>query len=147
MRATFAFLARITRAVVHDVGAFPFSPYPGSELFDQLVASGRITLDEEYFKSLLAYTDPQHRVSYSDFIGSRALSALNLSATAFFSLCSFVLRPWCAEVGACVGQKKGVNQAEGRPPHTTAAAAGDAVGACVVAGHRCRSRGGRTSST
>jgi radical SAM superfamily enzyme YgiQ (UPF0313 family) len=94
VRATFVFLARMALAGVQDVGAFPFSPYPGSELFDQLLSSGRIKLDEAYFRSLLAYTDPQHSVSYSDFIGSRMLSVLNLSATAFFYLCSFAFRPW-----------------------------------------------------
>ena len=90
---TCRFLARIAWAGVDDVGVFPFSPYPGSRLFDDLQARGKVALDEAYFASLLAYTDPQHSVSYADFIGSRALSWLNLAAMAFFYVCSFLRRP------------------------------------------------------
>jgi anaerobic magnesium-protoporphyrin IX monomethyl ester cyclase len=90
---TWKFLARIAWAGVDDVGVFPFSPYPGTQLFDELKAQGKVDLDEAYFASLLAYTDPQHSVSYADFIGSRTLSLLNLSAMAFFYLCSFAFRP------------------------------------------------------
>ena len=90
---TYGFLARIAWAGVDDVGVFPFSPYPGSELFEQLRREGRVTLDEPYFTSLLAYTDPGNSVSYVDFLGSRTLSWLNLSAMAFFYICSFVRRP------------------------------------------------------
>ena len=93
VRRTFGFIARAARAGIDHVSAFPFSPYPGSELFERLERSGRVTLDEGYFKSLLAYTDPQHSISYTDFIGSRMLSILNLSAIAFFYLVSWTLRP------------------------------------------------------
>jgi radical SAM superfamily enzyme YgiQ (UPF0313 family) len=93
VRHTFAFLARLAWIGVDDVNAFPFSPYPGSELFDELVAAGKIRLDAEYFRSLLAYTDPGNSISYADFIGSRGLSALNLLAMAFFYGVSFSLRP------------------------------------------------------
>jgi radical SAM superfamily enzyme YgiQ (UPF0313 family) len=93
VRRTFWFLARVAAARVDHVSAFPFSPYPGSELFDQLQREGRVTLDEAYFKSLLAYTDPQHSVSYTEFIGSRALSLLSLGAVAFFYAVSWTLRP------------------------------------------------------
>jgi anaerobic magnesium-protoporphyrin IX monomethyl ester cyclase len=90
---TWRFLARIAWAGVDDVGVFPFSPYPGSQLFEELQAQGKVRLDETYFASLLAYTDPQHSVSYADFIGSRALSWLNLGAMSFFYACSFLFRP------------------------------------------------------
>jgi radical SAM superfamily enzyme YgiQ (UPF0313 family) len=94
--ATFRFLARMARVGVDDVGVFPFSPYPGSELFEKLMREGRVQLDEAYFRNLLAYTDPQHSVSYTDMVGSRMLSLLNLTATAFFYACSFLMRPWRA---------------------------------------------------
>ncbi|MGH9374371.1 MAG: B12-binding domain-containing radical SAM protein, partial [Vicinamibacterales bacterium] len=57
---TWRFLARIAWAGVDDVGVFPFSPYPGSQLFEELQALDKVALDEAYFASLLAYTDPQH---------------------------------------------------------------------------------------
>jgi radical SAM superfamily enzyme YgiQ (UPF0313 family) len=93
VRRTFGFLARAAAAGVDHVSAFPFSPYPGSELFDDLRREGRVTLDETYFKSLLAYTDPQHSISYTEFIGSRTLSFLCLGAVAFFYAVSWTLRP------------------------------------------------------
>jgi radical SAM superfamily enzyme YgiQ (UPF0313 family) len=93
VQRTFRFLARAAVAGVDHVSAFPFSPYPGSELFEDLLKEGRVTLDETYFKSLLAYTDPRHSVSYTEFVGSRALSFLSLGAVAFFYLVSWTLRP------------------------------------------------------
>jgi radical SAM superfamily enzyme YgiQ (UPF0313 family) len=93
VRATFHFLARLAWIGVDDVGVFPYSPYPGSELFDQMVAERRIQFDETYFRNLLAYTDPLHSVSYVDFVSSRTLSLLNVAATAFFYAFSLTLRP------------------------------------------------------
>ena len=90
---TFGFLARIAWAGVEDIGAFPFSPYPGSELFARLHERGRLRLDTQYFASLLAYTDPQHSVSYADFIGSRALAFVNILAMLYFYALSFLIRP------------------------------------------------------
>ena len=90
---TFGFIARMARVGVHDMNAFPFSPYPGSELFDDLVEAGKVKMDAEYFRTLLAYTDPAHSVSYADFIGSTMLSFVCMSAMGFFYACSFVMRP------------------------------------------------------
>lgn len=90
---TFRFLARLAALGVDDVNVFPFSPYPGSALFDQLLARGRLRLDDAYFRSLLAYNDPEHSVSYAELVGSRALSWLNLAAMAFFYGLSLSLRP------------------------------------------------------
>ena len=90
---TFGFLARLARIGVDDVNVFPFSPYPGSEMFEELLAAGTLRLDDDYFRSLLAFNDPAHSVSYADLVGSRALSSLNLMAMAFFYTLSFLLRP------------------------------------------------------
>ena len=90
---TFGFLARLAVLGVDDLNAFPFSPYPGSELFEQLMEAGKLRLDGDYFRSLLAYNDPEHSVSYTDFIGSCGLSRLNLAAMGFFYALSFSIRP------------------------------------------------------
>lgn len=94
--ASFRFLARLAVAGVDDVNVFPFSPYPGSELFAQLLADGRVRLDARYFRSLMAFNDPAHSESYTELVGSRGLSRLNLVAMAFFYFLSFVFRPWRA---------------------------------------------------
>jgi radical SAM superfamily enzyme YgiQ (UPF0313 family) len=96
VRQTFGFIARMAWVGVHDMNAFPFSPYPGSELFQQLQQAGRVKMDDEYFRTLLAYTDPAHSVSYADFIGSRTLSVLNICAMLYFYGLSFAFRPWRA---------------------------------------------------
>jgi len=90
---TFGFLSRLAILGVDDVNAFPFSPYPGSELFDELVRTGKVRLDHDYFRSLLAFNDPENSVSYAEFIGSRGLSRLNLLAMGFFYFLSFSIRP------------------------------------------------------
>ena len=55
---TFGFIARMAWVGVHDMNAFPFSPYPGSQLFEQLQREGRVKMNDDYFRTLLAYTDP-----------------------------------------------------------------------------------------
>jgi anaerobic magnesium-protoporphyrin IX monomethyl ester cyclase len=90
---SFRFLARLAVLGVDDVNVFPFSPYPGSELFEQLLARGELRLDTDYFRSLLAFNDPEHSVSYTDFVGSRGLSRLNLAAMGFFYALNFSIRP------------------------------------------------------
>lgn len=78
---------------VNDVNTFPFSPYPGTELFGQLLAQRKVRLDDDYFRDLLAYNDPENSISHADFIGSRGLSRLNLAAMSFFYVLSFSVRP------------------------------------------------------
>lgn len=94
VRATFRFFAKLAWIGVEDVACFPYSPYPGSELFDELVEKGKLKVDEEYFISLMGYTDIPNSVSYSDYIGSRQLAFLNMSGMAFFYGLSMLFRPW-----------------------------------------------------
>jgi radical SAM superfamily enzyme YgiQ (UPF0313 family) len=96
VRKTFKFFAQLAWVGVDDVACFPYSPYPGTELFNDLVKCGRITVNEDYFISLLGYTDISNSVSYSDFITSRQLSALNIAGMAFFYALNFLFRPWRA---------------------------------------------------
>lgn len=79
---------------VHDVGVYQFSPYPGSELFDELQAEGRIPkLDDAYFDSLRNYKSFSVSADYCRSIGPRELTAFrSLTMASFFSL-AFALRP------------------------------------------------------
>jgi radical SAM superfamily enzyme YgiQ (UPF0313 family) len=90
---TFRFLARLAVIGIDEINAFPFSPYPGSALFDELLAAGKIRFDDDYFRSLLAFNDPANSVSYTELVGSRGLAWLNFAAMAFFYALSFGLRP------------------------------------------------------
>jgi anaerobic magnesium-protoporphyrin IX monomethyl ester cyclase len=91
--ATLGFITKLALVGVEDIGAFPFSPYPGSALFERLRANGRIRLDEEYFRHLLAYTDPANSISYCENFDSRTLSGINMFAMYYFYGLSFLFRP------------------------------------------------------
>ena len=72
----------------HDVSFFPFSPYPGSELFNQLYEDGRIYLSDAYFFGLLT-----SETSGSQYFSSQALFLLTYIGMALFYSISFMLRP------------------------------------------------------
>ena len=93
VRATFIFMARLAWAGLDDLAAFSYSPYPGSELFNQLVKEGRITMNQQYFKDLLAYTDPGNSVSYNDNFSPKMLSVINMISMLWFYSLSWLFRP------------------------------------------------------
>ena len=69
---------------VQDSSIFIYSPYPGSELFDELREEGQIgDLDEEYFRSLLCYRDFTGAKTYN-----RHLSAKEIARWRFFGMLS-----------------------------------------------------------
>jgi radical SAM superfamily enzyme YgiQ (UPF0313 family) len=80
---TYGFLTRLARAGVEAVSVFPFCPYPGTELFDELVRRGTVRLDDGYFDALV-FTDFGRLVSYSDRFGREQLRALVWGALAAF---------------------------------------------------------------
>ncbi|MGH7813056.1 MAG: B12-binding domain-containing radical SAM protein [Candidatus Binataceae bacterium] len=92
---TVAFLARMALAGVHDASIYMFSPYPGSELFAQLRASGKLPeLDEQYFLSLAAFTDLGMAVSRSEHLSNREAAALRIAGYLAFYGAQYARRPW-----------------------------------------------------
>ncbi|MBX9791657.1 MAG: B12-binding domain-containing radical SAM protein [Pirellulales bacterium] len=78
----------------HDVSIYVFSPYPGSALFDQLRAEGRIPrFDAEYFRSLAAFMNPFAVNQYCRNIGGRELGMWRLFGMLTFYAFSYGLRP------------------------------------------------------
>ena len=77
----------------HDVSVGAFAPYPGSELYDRLVKSGRITHSDEYF-SKLAYVDISETVSYCPQISSAWLRRYVWLGFATFYGSNYLFRPW-----------------------------------------------------
>lgn len=93
-RETLDFIVRMALLGVHDVSVWTFSPYPGSRLFDELRAAGRLgPLDDAYFAALLSYSDLAGAVSWSEHMSSRTLRALRLFGMASFYAVSFARRP------------------------------------------------------
>ena len=91
---TMAFLLRMARAGVHDVSVWTFAPYPGSELFEELRAAGAIAaLSDDYFASLLSYSDLVGAVSYNAGMTSRELEQWRVAGMALFYAANWTVRP------------------------------------------------------
>jgi len=95
LRQTLRFCAELAVLGLHDLSVTPFSPYPGTELYDELRASGRVAeLDDEYFLSLMSYSDLSAAVSFSEHLSDRALGRYRWLGMAVFYGLSFLCRPW-----------------------------------------------------
>ncbi len=94
LRSTMRFLLRMARIGVHDVSVWTFSPYPGSELFDGLRAAGRLPrLDDDYYASLLSYSDISGSVSYADGLASAELQRYRVGGLLLFYGASYLTHP------------------------------------------------------
>ncbi|HKY22633.1 MAG TPA: radical SAM protein [Vicinamibacterales bacterium] len=95
LRQTIKFLFRMGRAGVHDMSISIFSPYPGSELYHDLVKSGRIPdLSDEYFLGLGAYKDFSHPVSFTDGLSPQRLNTYRIIGFLVFYGTQYAIRPW-----------------------------------------------------
>ena len=92
--ATLRYAVRLAYIGVEDAGLFIFSPYPGSELYSELCAEGRIpAMDDAYCESLLAYMDIKASGSYCRAIGARELGMWRLLGLLVFYAVSYGRRP------------------------------------------------------
>lgn len=92
---SFSFLKDLALMGVHDVYIACFSPYPGSELFDQLYQSGKIKkMDSDYFLMLTAYSDMRYSYSYSPHLTNRQLTIYRLGGMLMFYALSYARRPF-----------------------------------------------------
>lgn len=96
----FAFLAKMAWVGVHDISIAPFRPYPGSELFRQLQASGRLPkkLDDAYYHALVRQTEnlpgtQASAESFCDQIPADGLERLRVGGLMLFFALSWILRP------------------------------------------------------
>jgi anaerobic magnesium-protoporphyrin IX monomethyl ester cyclase len=94
---SYKFIARMALAGVTNVAGYPFSPYPGSEDFAKLVASGKARLNDDYFMGLLMLCRNLHTkntVSYNGTFNSKVLAMICSGAFLTFYGVSFAVRPW-----------------------------------------------------
>lgn len=95
VRQTMRFIVQMAFLGIHDVSVSPFSPYPGSELYDGMYEEGRIPeLTDEYFFSLASYTDLTSTISCSENISDRALGFYRLFGMLLFYAALYATRPW-----------------------------------------------------
>jgi anaerobic magnesium-protoporphyrin IX monomethyl ester cyclase len=93
VQETLGFIIQIAFTGVQEIAIFPLSPYPGSEIFNDLHQRGKIELNDAYFYSLAQYTDPGITTSYSEHFSDRTLGFLCLFGMAIFFGLSFLLYP------------------------------------------------------
>lgn len=94
LRDTLRFILRMARLGVHDVSVWTFSPYPGSELFETLRARGKFPrLDDDYYLSLLSYSDIAGAVSYTDALDARQLHRYRVAGLLLFYAGSYLTHP------------------------------------------------------
>jgi radical SAM superfamily enzyme YgiQ (UPF0313 family) len=94
LHATLRFIGQMAHAGVHDVSVWTFVPYPGCELFEQLLSQGRLPpLDDDYFADLLSYSDFTRTVSFCDRFSAAQLRRYRTAAMAFFYGASYVTHP------------------------------------------------------
>jgi radical SAM superfamily enzyme YgiQ (UPF0313 family) len=91
---TVAFCSQLASIGIDDINVGPFCPYPGSELFTQLQADGRLgDMNDEYFGMLAVYADLTRSRSWTEHVSHRQLLAFRHLAMAAFYGRSFARRP------------------------------------------------------
>ncbi len=91
---SYKFICKMAAIGVNDVGVWTFSAYPGSELFDDLVKEKRMPeFTDDYFTSLLSYSDLRNVVSWNENFSSWQLKYIRLFGLILFYLASYAIRP------------------------------------------------------
>ena len=92
---TLWFLVKIAWIGVYDIGLSVYSPYPGSELFQELMEDKKITeFSDDYFLGLTSYIDPTQTISWCKNISSKELHLLRILGILTFYGTQYILRPW-----------------------------------------------------
>lgn len=94
MLQTVACAIRFAFLGVDDTAIYPYSPYPGSELYHYLRTTGAIgRMDRAYFESLMTFMDLKQSSNYCENVGSAEISFYRLLGMACFYMLSYLLRP------------------------------------------------------
>jgi anaerobic magnesium-protoporphyrin IX monomethyl ester cyclase len=92
---TFKFMLRCSWLGLHDIAFVPYVPYPGAELYNQMVKDGRLpALGEEYFIGLLTHSDISSAKSHNPRFSARQVQWLRLGFLATFYSSSYLFRPY-----------------------------------------------------
>lgn len=94
---TLTFVLRLAASGVNDLLAYPFNAYPGSELYRDLVATGRIdpfAPDHDRFLLGADYGDVSGSHSWSEYFSARTVRWIAGTTMLLFYVVQFLLRPW-----------------------------------------------------
>lgn len=91
---TYRFMLKASFVGLHDITFVPFVPYPGTELYADLLKEGRIPpMSESYFNSLMIHSDLTKANSYNKTFDSRAIIFLRFFFLSSFYLSNYLFRP------------------------------------------------------
>jgi radical SAM superfamily enzyme YgiQ (UPF0313 family) len=91
---TYRFILKMATVGVNDVSVWTFSAYPGSEIFNYLQREGGMPeVTDEYFLSLLSYSDLRNVVSWNEYFPSNILKYIRLIGLLLFYSANYILRP------------------------------------------------------
>jgi radical SAM superfamily enzyme YgiQ (UPF0313 family) len=90
---TLPFICKLAWVGCDDMSINQFSPYPGSELFDDLTKADLVTLDEDYFQALSFYSSMTNARSYSEKLTSKQIIAFKFVGTTLFYSLNFLFHP------------------------------------------------------
>ena len=91
---TIRFLMKLAMVGVDECVVSMFAPLPGSKLFDQLCAEGKIKVGEDFFESLVAMTDISKVKSWSEFISDRDLKIFQFMGFLLFHVTKSIFHPF-----------------------------------------------------
>ena len=90
---SYLFIIKMALAGAFDISIWAFSPYPGSELFDEISQRKNFQLDDGYYDSLRSYADTTSTISYSEHISDKKLRLLRTVGVMVFYFVSWARRP------------------------------------------------------
>ncbi len=92
---SFIYIFKIAFYGGNDVACFSFVPYPGSDLFDQLMEENQIKRDDQYenFLSKNIYSRVADWKSWSNYISDSMMPFLVVGGMGWFFFWSFLFRP------------------------------------------------------
>ncbi|MDE2489837.1 MAG: B12-binding domain-containing radical SAM protein [Elusimicrobia bacterium] len=93
LRETTSLVRKMALLGVHDVVVSKFVPYPGSKLFKDLQAAGRLKLDDDFFIMPMEFYTSK-APSFADGVSSRRLYLSMLWMFFNFYALSLLTRPW-----------------------------------------------------
>jgi radical SAM superfamily enzyme YgiQ (UPF0313 family) len=92
---SFKFIVEAAATGIHDLSVYPFSPYPGTVLYEQLRAENRIPeINDDYFLTLALSTELGAKPpSFSENISTRTLGIYRFVGIGLFYATSYLMHP------------------------------------------------------
>ncbi len=91
---TYWLIMKLAISGMQEVNVFPFTPYPGSKLFNDYLEYRQIELNDKFFLNLFSYTDLSKSSSFSNNFGPKTLNFLRIFTMSSFYILMFLTHPY-----------------------------------------------------